>query len=167
MGTWGSGEQRLGGGGEGDFVVHRNLHVGGSLLGERLRKLGEKVLAEDAGNFFSEREFDIRVGGAFDGGGVGVGVVGMDDESAAGLGLDVEIELCGLTFGKLQAGELLGNCGGDGGLNLLLQFHAGGGFERGRVGIARTGDETAFGLGLDAVGEGADDAFKVHGMVEL
>ena len=88
----------------------------------------------------------------------------MDAESAAGPGFDVEIELGSLAFGRqFQSGELLRHRVGNGGLNFLLQLLARSSFEWSNIGIAGVGDESAFGLGLDAVGESRDDAFEVHG----
>ena len=81
----------------------------------------------------------------------------MDGEVASGLALDVESEFEFLIFEReLQAGEFRGQASGDVCLDLLLQFLARGGLERRDCGIGGVGDESAFGLGLDAVGEMRD-----------
>src|SRR5437763_1416361 len=94
-----------------------------------------------------------------------VRIVGMDTESTAGLGFNVEVELEFLISGrKIQSGKFLGQGGADIGLNLLLQLFACRGLERRQGGIAGVGDEPSFGLGFDALSKRADDAFKFHGI---
>ena len=77
------------------------------MLREGLRKLWEEVLAQDVGDLSGEGEFDVFVGRAFDR--AGVGVVGVEDESAAGFGLDMEVELGGLAFGELYTRGIAGS----------------------------------------------------------
>src|SRR6185437_6879235 len=148
--------------------VHEYLYLTGpTLLGQGLRQFGQEVLANHAGKLFREGVLDFLVAGSFNRG--CVRIVGMNAESAARLGFNVEGELGPLisgrkiSRGKIQSGKFPGHGGTDAGLNLFLQLLARGGFERREAGIAGMGDESALRLGLDAVSERADDALNIHG----
>src|SRR5437879_10376130 len=90
-------------------------------------------------------------------------VVGTDDEAAAGLGLDVEVELEFLVFGReFYAREFRSQGGADVCLNLLLELEPRWRFKRRNAGITGVRDESAFRFGLDAVDKLRYYALEFH-----
>src|ERR1700704_5144724 len=90
-------------------------------------------------------------------------VGGMDSEAASRLALDVKGVLESLIVEReLQTRKFRGEAGGNVFLNLPLQFLACRRLERRDFRIARVGDESTFGFGLDAIGELRYEALQVH-----
>jgi len=84
--------QLLGAGvcGEAYLPVHEYLYVSRpALLGQRLRQLGQEVLADYAGQLFRERMLDLFVAGSFNRG--CIRIMGMEGESTARLGFNVKV----------------------------------------------------------------------------
>ncbi len=77
--------------------------------------------------------------------------------------MECEVALAAIRWG-FQGGEFSGNGGEDSLLDFLLQFLAGGRFERGNRGVRGMSDESALRLGLDAIGELRDQALEIHGV---
>ena len=72
--------------------VHEYFYVSRTcLLGQRLREFGQEILANDARKFFRKRMRNLFMAGSFNRG--SVRIVGMQAESAARLGFNVEVEL--------------------------------------------------------------------------
>jgi len=95
--------------GEARLPVREYLYVyvsGPSLFCQRLRQLlGQKVLANDACQLFCERVRDLFVAGSFDR--RCVRIAGMEGESIAWLGFNVEVELQFLiSRGKVSGGTI-------------------------------------------------------------
>ena len=78
--------------GEACLPVHEHLYLSSSaLLDQLLRQFGQEVFADHAGKFFREGMLDFLVAGSFNRG--CVRIVGMNAESTARLGFNVEGEL--------------------------------------------------------------------------
>jgi hypothetical protein len=141
--------------------VHEYLDVPRTLRGERLRQLGYEVFSRKGDELFCEVALDLFMRGSLDR--LCFRIRGMDGEAASGLGLDMEGEFELLIFEReLQAREFRRKAGGDVCLDLSLQFLARWGLERRDCGIGSVSDESAFGLGLDSIGEMRDQAFEFH-----
>ena len=86
--------QLFGAGAFGDayLPVHEYLYISGpALLGQRLRQLGHQVLADYPRKYFRETILNLFVTGAFNRG--CVRIMGMQAESTAWLGFNVEVEV--------------------------------------------------------------------------
>src|SRR5262249_25815326 len=113
------------GAGEADLAVHRYLDFpGASLFLQRLRHLGQQELADHTRKLFGKRKLDLLVAGSFNR--AGVRIVGVNAESSARLGFDMEVELDWLIsrspHRKIQSGKFPRQAGADIGLNFLLQL---------------------------------------------
>ena len=85
--------------GEACLPVHEHLYLSSpALLGQRLRQFGQEVFANHAGKFFREGMLDFLVAGSFNRG--CVRIVGMNAESTARLGFNVEGEPGPLISGR-------------------------------------------------------------------
>jgi hypothetical protein len=150
------------GAGEACLSLHKYIDVSRNRLRRhRLREFGHEVFSHKADELFCEVALDLFMGSSFDRLRVRVG--GMDSETASRLALDVKGVFDSLIVEReLQTRKFRGEAGGNVFLDLSLQFLACGRLERLDFRIARVGDESTFGFGLDAIGELRDETLQVH-----